>query len=114
MDNGVLLAALVLGLAAVVAGLIVLLRRRLPAEVLAEVEAVAASIRDALGDLATEERVRWMAGYVYDVAVTAQSRVSREEFERLVWEAVARRLHLQDVTQLASMALTTVMLDNGR
>ena len=112
MDNGVLLVVLVIGVSALLAGLVVLLRRRLPAEVLAEVEAVAASILEALGDLATEERVRWMAGYIYDAAVSAeqQSRVSREDFEALVWEAVARRLRIQGVTQMASVALSSARL----
>jgi len=110
MDNGVLLVVLVLGLAAVVAALVVVLRRGLPAEVLAEVEAVGASILEALGDLATEERVRWMAGYIYDAAVSEQSRVSREDFEALVWEAVARRLRIQGVTQMASVALSSARL----
>ena len=116
MDSSVVLVAVVLGLAAVVAGLVVLLRRRLPADVLAEVEAVAASIRQALGDLATEERVRWMAGYVYDVAVSAeqQSRVSREEFATLVWQAVERWVAVDAATQMAGAAMASAGLDNGR
>ena len=110
MDYGVVLTAAVLVLAAVVAGLVVWLRRGLPADVLAEVEAVARSIQEALGDLATEERVRWMAGYVYDVAMAGdKSRVSREDFETLVWEAVQRGLHLRDVTQMASAAIPAGM-----
>lgn len=116
MDSSVVLVVVVIGLAAVVAGLVVLLRRRLPAEVLAEVEAVAASIRQALGDLATEERVRWMAGYVYDVAVSPsdQSRVSREQFATLVWEAVARWMSVDAATQLAGAAMSTAGFGNGR
>jgi hypothetical protein len=116
MDSSVVLVAVVLGLAAVVAGLVVLLRRRLPADVLAEVEAVAASIREALGDLATEERVRWMAGYVYDVAVSPeqQSRVSREEFEALVWQSVERWVAVDAATQMAGVAMSTAGLDNER
>jgi len=115
MDSSVVLVVVVIGLAAVVAGLAVLLRRRLPAEVLAEVEAVAMSIRQALGDLATEERVRWMAGYVYDVAVSEadQSRVSREEFATLVWQAVERWVAVDAATQLAGVAMSTAGL-NGR
>jgi len=109
MDYGVVLTAAVLVLAAVVAGLVVWLRRGLPADVLAEIEAVARQILDTLGDLATEERVRWMAGYVYDVAVTEKSRVSREEFEALVWQAVQRGLRLQGVTEMASAALPASM-----
>jgi hypothetical protein len=113
MDYGVLLAAAVVVLAVVVAGLVVMLRRRLPADVLAEVEAVAASIREALGDLATEERVRWMAGYVYDVAVSPaqQSRVSREEFEALVWQAVERWLAIKAATEMGTAALASARIE---
>jgi hypothetical protein len=116
MDYGVLLAAAIVVLAAVCAALVVMLRRRLPADVLAEVEAVAASIREALGDLATEERVRWMAGYVYDAAVSAeqQSRVSREEFATLVWQSVERWLKLNAATQMASAALASSRIINER
>jgi hypothetical protein len=116
MDYGVLLAAAIVVLAAVCAALVVMLRRRLPVDVLAEVEAVAASIRDALGDLATEQRVRFLAGYIYDVAVSAeqQSRVSRDDFEVLVWQSVERWLDFQGVTQLAMHALSVSRIDNER
>lgn len=114
MDYGVVLAAMVLGLTALCAGLVVVLRRRLPADVLAEVEAVAQSIRESLGDMATEERVRWMAGYIYDVAVSPsdKSRVSRDDFEALVWAAVARWLSIEAATSMAAVAMSAAGLDD--
>ena len=106
MDYGVVLVAVVLLLAGVLAGLIVWLRRRLPAEVLVEIEAVAAAIRATLGELATEGRVRWMAEYAYDLAQRdGTSRVSREEFADLVWAAVQRALDLEQVAMEAAGAL---------
>lgn len=114
MDYGVVLLAGVLALAVAVAALAVVMRRRLPAEVLDEIEAVAASIRQELGELATEERVRWMAGYVYDVVMSGEeSRISRADFETLVWEAVQRWTAVQSAAADGSVAMMSRAVNLG-
>lgn len=110
MDNGVLLLAAVIALAVAVAALAVVMRRRLPADVLDEIEAVALSIRQELGELATEERVRWMAGYLYDVVMSGkESRISRVDFETLVWEAVQRWTLIQTTAADGSVAMMSAV-----
>lgn len=92
LDNGVVLVAVLLAFVAGAAVVGALLRKRVSPDLLAEIAAVAASIRAQVGETVTEERVKLFAGVLYDQWGHGSQYVSRERFCDLVWDYVQRSL----------------------
>lgn len=89
MDNGIALIAIVV--TAVVGCTIVwlALRRNLPPEAVTAIAAYAAAIRNALGNVIDDDKVRTLAGAAWDAWGDGAKYFSRDEFIELVLAALS-------------------------
>ena len=107
MDAGVALGLGVVGVVVVAVVAWFVARRRVPADVVAEIAALAAELRLALGDVFDRSEVEQIAGWFYDHFATGSKYLTRARFIELVW----RVLTLAKAQEPAMVRRVTVARD---
>lgn len=104
MDQGITLLLTVLAALATGAVVWAVMRRRLPAETIADIAQAAAQVRAVLGSAVTEDDVRSLAGYIYDEFAAHSRYITRDQFIDLVTRAVVRANASQSTLYAAARA----------